>query len=310
MAAGGGPVSSTARPGAFGGRPWPASIPSQASVLGLLARRALRDGPSRWRPAFSWSPGPQGWAVVADGGFRRLAACLDPRGVGRPPSRPRSGARAYGCRRDDPRYTVLCASYSGNTEETLAATRRRPRGGFTGWWPPPGAAAARPGRASPSDPAAGRVSIPGRRLVHDGGPLEFAGPPVSGVPVPLLTSGSTWRLPRPSTITEWGPDAPEDSLAKLVARVCWGTSPVIAGRPDVARSPIAGDPSQQTRSIRRSPVSFPSLESTNEASRLDGAGEVAVRRPCSGTDSTAPPGQCPVELTDSSFASNAGRFRI
>jgi glucose/mannose-6-phosphate isomerase len=128
-----------------------------------------------------------------------------------------------------PSTLVFASSYSGNTEETLAAydeagERSCPRiVATTG-----GELAARARRDGvPVVPIPGgfqpRAAI-GYSLV---GALEAA---ALGGAAPSLRSEVEAAATLAETLAaEWGPDAPEDSLAKALARALHGTVPVIAG---------------------------------------------------------------------------------
>jgi glucose/mannose-6-phosphate isomerase len=128
-----------------------------------------------------------------------------------------------------PSTLVFASSYSGDTEETLsayddAAARGCPRiVATTG-----GALAARAREDSvPVVPIPGgfqpRAAI-GYALV---GALEAAF--LGGAAPSLRGEIEAAAALAESLVSEWGPDAPEDSLAKSIARSLHGTVPVIAG---------------------------------------------------------------------------------
>ena len=151
-----------------------------------------------------------------------------------------------------PESLVLCASYSGDTEETLACFEAA------------GAAGAQ------------------RVVLTTGGKLaELAreeGVPVIGVPAGMqpraaviyMTIGvlecaalcgaapglhaeiDTAAALLERLVEEWGPGAPDDSLAKSVARQLDGTIPVIHGASaTIAPGAALGDPDQRERRSRR-----------------------------------------------------------
>ncbi len=168
--------------------------------------------------------------VVAGMGGSAIGGALARAALGDHASRPIFVTRAYGLPPwTTPDTTVLCASYSGNTEETLACYE-----------------------------SAGALGAQ-RVVVSTGGRLA-AMAREDGVPVIPLPSGFQPRVavaymtvaaleiaalcgagPRLTSeidvaashaeqlVTEWGPDAPEDSLAKEIARGLLNTAPVIAG---------------------------------------------------------------------------------
>jgi glucose/mannose-6-phosphate isomerase len=168
--------------------------------------------------------------VVAGMGGSAIGGALARAAMGDHASRPIFITRAYGLPPwTTPDTMVLCASYSGDTEETLACYE-----------------------------SAGALGAK-RTVVTTGGRLaEMAR--ADGVPVIPLPSGFQPRAavaymivaslevaalcgagPRltpeidvaashiEQLVAEWGPDAAEDSLAKSIARGLSGTTPVIAG---------------------------------------------------------------------------------
>jgi glucose/mannose-6-phosphate isomerase len=171
-----------------------------------------------------------GGLIVAGMGGSAIGGALARAALADQASRPILAARGYGLPSwTTPDTTVLCASYSGNTEETLACFESA------------GALGAR------------------RIVVTTGGLLaeqaRAAGVPV--IPIPagfepraaiayLLVSalevaalcGAGPRLAAEIDVTsshleqlvaQWGPDADDDSLPKALARELHGTVPVIVG---------------------------------------------------------------------------------
>jgi glucose/mannose-6-phosphate isomerase len=168
--------------------------------------------------------------VVAGMGGSAIGGALARAALGDHASRPIFVTRAYGLPPwTTPDTMVLCASYSGDTEETLACYE-----------------------------SAGALGAK-RTVVTTGGHLAEAAR-ADGVPVIPLPSGFQPRAavaymivaslevaalcgagPRLTSeidvaashieqlVAEWGPDAAEDSLAKELARGILGTTPVIAG---------------------------------------------------------------------------------
>ena len=172
-----------------------------------------------WRAESARFPSPAGGELVVAGmggsaiGGDLAAAILD---------RPVRVARSYELDAG-PDALVLCASYSGDTEETLACFESAGESGAT------------------------------RAVVTTGGALaeaaRSAGVPVMGVPsglqpraaVVYMTVAALAAAGRAgpeveaaagllaSLADEWGPDAPEDSDAKRLARALAGTIPVAIG---------------------------------------------------------------------------------
>ena len=147
-----------------------------------------------------------------------------------------------------PDSLVLCASYSGNTEETLACFeaagrgRRRPRGAHHGRQA--GRARARRGRAG--DRRAGRDAAArgGRLHGRRGARVRRALRRGAGRARGDRHRGGAAR----TLVGEWGPEAADDSTAKALARALHGTLPVIHGAgPDGRRGAALEDPDQRER---------------------------------------------------------------
>jgi glucose/mannose-6-phosphate isomerase len=171
-----------------------------------------------------------GGMVVAGMGGSGIGGALARAALGDQASRPMFVTRVYGLPSwTTPETTVLCCSYSGNTEETLACYE-----------------------------SAGHLGA--RRVVATTGGRLAAMAREEGVPVIPLPSGFQPRAavgymivaalevaarcgvgPRMSTeidvaashsqqlAEEWGPDSAEGSLAKEIARALHGSIPVVAG---------------------------------------------------------------------------------
>jgi glucose/mannose-6-phosphate isomerase len=197
-------------------------------VLGLPEQ--LRDAMWRAQSAQLEPHDAPGGLVVAGMGGSAIGGALARAALGDRASRPIMLARAYAL----PAWTttdttVLCASYSGNTEETLAAYE-----------------------------AAGALGAR-RMAVTTGGKLADAAR-AEGVPVIPLPGGFQPRAAVAYTfvialevaclcgagerlhseidvaaanaerlVAEWGPEAPEESMAKELARGLHGTIPQVAG---------------------------------------------------------------------------------
>ncbi|MDX6630771.1 MAG: glucose/mannose-6-phosphate isomerase, partial [Gaiellales bacterium] len=190
----------------------------------------LRDAVWRVESAIMQDWDTSDGLVVAGMGGSAIGGALARAALGDHASRPIFVTRAYGLPTwTTPDTMVLCASYSGDTEETLACYESA------------GALGAR------------------RTVVTTGGRLgEMAR--ADGVPVIPLPAGFQPRAavaymivaalevaalcgagPRLTAeidvaashieqlVSEWGPDAPEDSLSKQIARGLHGTIPVVAG---------------------------------------------------------------------------------
>ena len=174
-----------------------------------------------------------GGLVVAGMGGSAIGGALARAVLGDRASRPIVIARDYALPPwTTPDTTVLCASYSGNTEETLAAYEAA------------GALGARRIVCTTGGKLAERARADGVPVI----PLPGGFQPRAAVGYSLVvalevaalcgvgercTPRSTSPPPTPSGWSaQWGPDAPEDSLAKPLARGLHGT--------DRRRSPAPG----------------------------------------------------------------------
>jgi glucose/mannose-6-phosphate isomerase len=134
-----------------------------------------------------------------------------------------------------PDTMVLCSSYSGDTEETLAAYEAAGALGAYRIVCTTGGRLAAEARADgvPVIPLPGayqpRAAI-GYSLVVA---LEVAA--LAGVAERLHTEIDVASAHAEQLVSRWGPDAPEDSLAKRLARSLLGTTPQIAGAGLTAR---------------------------------------------------------------------------
>jgi glucose/mannose-6-phosphate isomerase len=201
-------------------------------MLGLVEEQPAHLTDALWRvesAGIEAQDAPGGLAVCAMGGSA-IGADIAAGVIGRRGERPMITLRGYELAPWIGEDTaVLCGSYSGNTEETLAAYA-----------------------------AAGEVGARRIALTTGGKLAELAradGVPVIGVPsgmqpraaVGYMTvcalevaalAGAAPSLQseveaaaalQKQLLGEWGPDAPEDSLAKSLARTLHGTIPVVYG---------------------------------------------------------------------------------
>jgi glucose/mannose-6-phosphate isomerase len=199
-----------------------------ADVLGLPEH--LRDALWRVESASLRPEDSRGGLVVAAMGGSAIGGSLALAALGDRASRPIFVARDYGL----PAWTttdttVLCSSYSGDTEETLAAYDAAGALGARRIVCTTGgklAAAAR-GDGIPVIPLPGgfqpRAAV-GYALVVA---LEVAA--LCGCGEHLHTEIDVAAAHAERLVADWGPDAPEDSLAKSLARSLSGTTVQIAG---------------------------------------------------------------------------------
>jgi glucose/mannose-6-phosphate isomerase len=190
----------------------------------------LRDALWRVQSANLEPHDAPGGLVVAGMGGSAIGGALARAALGDRASRPIMVARSYELPPwATPDTTVLCASYSGNTEETLAVYEAA------------GALGARRIAAT----TGGKLAEAARRDKVPVIPLPGAFQPRAAVAYSIVVAlevaglcGAGERLHAEIDVAaahaerlvrEWGPDGPEDSLAKQVARGLHGTIVQVAG---------------------------------------------------------------------------------
>jgi glucose/mannose-6-phosphate isomerase len=196
----------------------------------LAVPEHLRDALWRVESAImeEWDT-PAGMVVAGMGGSA-IGGALARAALGDHATRPIFVTRAYGLPTwTTPDTTVLCASYSGNTEETLACFESAGALGARRVVVTTGGRLAEMARADgvPVIPLPGgfqpRAAVAYVTVVA----LEVAA--MCGVGPRLTSEIDVAASHSEFLVAEWGPDAPEDSLAKTVARELLGTIPVIMG---------------------------------------------------------------------------------
>jgi glucose/mannose-6-phosphate isomerase len=199
-----------------------------ADVLDLPEH--LRDALWRVESANLTAQDSPGGLVVAGMGGSAIGGALASAVLGDRASRPITTARDYALPPwTTPDTTVLCASYSGTTEETLAAYDAAGALGARRIVCTTGGQLAESARADgvPVIPLPGayqpRAAI-GYALVVA---LEVAA--LAGICERLHTEIDVAAAHAEKLVADWGPDAPEDSMAKRLARALHGTTPQIAG---------------------------------------------------------------------------------
>jgi glucose/mannose-6-phosphate isomerase len=207
---------------------------------------------------------------------------------------------------------VLCASYSGNTEETLACYESAGALGARRTVVTTGGRLAEMARADgiPVIPLPGGFQPRAAIAYMIVAALEVAALCGAG---PRLTSeidvaaSHTEQL-----VAEWGPDAAEDSLAKQLARSLHGTTPVIAGAG--LTTPIAYRWKTQINENAKQPAFFNELPELdhNELAGWEGAQDVGRFSAIFLDDSDAHPRvKARMDLTESTIAGNAAScFRL
>ncbi len=196
----------------------------------LALPEQLRDALMRVETArmVPWDS-PDGLVVAGMGGSA-IGGALARAALGDQASRPLLAAQTYGLPPwTTPETTVLCASYSGETEETLACYEAAGALGARRVVVTTGGALASMARSDrvPVIPLPGGFQPRAAVAYMTVAALEVAALCGAG---PRLTSeidvaaAHTERL-----VAEWGPDGAPDGLAKGLARMLGGTVPVIAG---------------------------------------------------------------------------------
>ncbi|HWF54107.1 MAG TPA: SIS domain-containing protein, partial [Solirubrobacteraceae bacterium] len=190
----------------------------------------LRDALWRVESANLSAHDAVGGMVVAGMGGSAIGGSLAREVLGDRASRPIAIARDYGLPGwTTPETTVLCSSYSGNTEETLAAYEAAGALGARRIVATTGGKLAEAARAEkvPVIPLPGgfqpRAAVAYGLVIA----LEVAG--LSGAGERLhaeidVAAGHAERL-----LNAWGPDARDDALPKELARGLHGTVPQIVG---------------------------------------------------------------------------------
>jgi glucose/mannose-6-phosphate isomerase len=168
--------------------------------------------------------------VIAGVGQSAIAGMIARAGMGDHASRPILAARAYGLPPwTTPETTVLCASYSGETEETLACFEAAGLLGCPRVVVTSGGRLAQLARAEdvPVIPMAGGLTSATAIGYVVVAALEVAAQCEAG---PRLTSEIDVAAEHlEELVTAWGPESAEDSEAKTLARALQGTVPVIIG---------------------------------------------------------------------------------
>jgi glucose/mannose-6-phosphate isomerase len=190
----------------------------------------LRDALWRVESArLSPQDSPGGLVVAAMGGSA-VGGMLALAALGDRASRPIVVARDYGLPAwTTPDTTVLCASYSGETEEALAAYEAAGALGARRIVSTTGGALARSARADgiPVIPLPGGFQP--RAAVGYGLVVALEVAALAGCCEPLRTEIDVAAAHAEHLVQEWGTSSDEDSLAKTIARSLHGTVPQIAG---------------------------------------------------------------------------------
>jgi len=251
--------------------------------------------------------------VVAGMGGSAIGGDLARVALGDHASRPIFTARDYGLPGwTTPDTTVLCASYSGNTEETLACYESAGALGARRTVVTTGGKLAEMARADgvPVIPLPGGFQPRAAVAYMTVAALEVAA--ISGAGPRLTSEIDVAASHTEQLVAEWGPDAPEDSLAKEIARGLYGTTPVIAGAG--LTTPIAYRWKTQINENAKQPAfnhELPELDH-NELVGWDGAQDVGRFSAVFLDDSDAHPRvKARMDLTEQLISGNAAAsFRL
>jgi glucose/mannose-6-phosphate isomerase len=251
--------------------------------------------------------------VVAGMGGSAIGGALARAALGDHASRPIFVTRAYGLPTwTTPDTMVLCASYSGNTEETLACYESAGALGAKRTVVTTGGRLAEMARADgvPVIPLPGGFQPRAAVAYMIVAALEVAA--LCGAGSRLTSEIDVAASHLEQLVSEWGPDAAEDSLAKETARGLLGTTPVIAGAG--LTSPIAYRWKTQINENAKQPAfwhELPELDH-NEISGWEGARDVGRFSAVFLDDSDAHPRvKERMDLTERLIAGNAtASFRL
>jgi glucose/mannose-6-phosphate isomerase len=208
-----------------------ASVDASDALADVLALpEHLRDAVWRVESARLEAEDAPGGLVVAGMGGSAIGGALARAALGDRASRPIVLARGYALPAwTTPDTTVLCSSYSGNTEETLAAFEAAGALGARRIAATTGGRLADAARADgvPIIPLPGgfqpRAAVAYSLVIA----LEIAG--ICGVGERLHAEIDVAAAHAERLVAEWGPDGPDDCLPKELARGLHGTVAQIAG---------------------------------------------------------------------------------
>jgi len=251
--------------------------------------------------------------VVAGMGGSAIGGALARAALGDHLSRPIFVTRGYGLPTwTTPDTMVVCASYSGDTEETLACYESAGALGAKRTVVTTGGRLAEMARGDgvPVIPLPGGLQPRAAVAYMTVAALEMAA--LCGVGPRLTSEIDVAASHTEQLVAEWGPEAAEDSLAKGVARGLLGTTPVIAGAG--LTTPIAHRWKTQINENAKQPAfwnELPELDH-NEIVGWEGAGDVGRFSAVYLDDSDAHPRlKERMDLTERLIAGNAAAsFRL
>jgi glucose/mannose-6-phosphate isomerase len=273
----------------------------------------LRDALWRVESAIMQDWDTSAGLVVAGMGGSAIGGALARAALGDHSSRPIFVTRAYGLPPwTTPDTMVLCASYSGNTEETLACYESAGALGAMRTVVTTGGSLAEMARADgvPVIPLPSGFQPRAAVAYMIVAALEVAA--LCGVGPRLTSEIDVAASHTEQLVAEWGPDTQEDSLAKEIARGLLGTTPVIAGAG--LTTPVAYRWKTQINENAKQPAfanELPELDH-NELAGWEGARDVGRFSAVFLDDSDAHPRvKARMDLTERVVAPNAAAsFRV
>lgn len=279
----------------------------------LAVPEHLRDALWRVESAIMQDWDTQAGLVVAGMGGSAIGGALARAALGDHASRPIFVTRAYGLPPwTTPDTMVLCASYSGNTEETLACYESAGALGAKRTVVTTGGQLAEMARGDgvPVIPLPGGFQPRAAVAYMIVAALEVAA--LCGVGPRLTSEIDVAASHTEQLVAEWGPDAAEDSLAKRLAHSLLGTTPVIAGAG--LTTPIAYRWKTQVNENAKQPCFFNELPELdhNELAGWEGAPDTGSFSAVFLDDSDAHPRvKARMELTERAIAGSAvASFRL
>jgi glucose/mannose-6-phosphate isomerase len=201
-------------------------------MLGDVLAQPHQLGDALWRAQSAGVPSQDrpGGLIVCGMGGSAIGGDLAAAALGDRATRPITTVRGYALESwTGPDSLVLCASYSGNTEETLACFEAAGAAGAGRVALTTGGQLAEAARAEGVPVIGVPAGMQPRAAVvyMVVGVLECAA--LCGAAPGLHAEVDTAAELLTALVEEWGPDAPEDSAAKALARQLQGTIPVVHG---------------------------------------------------------------------------------
>ena len=201
-------------------------------MLEDVLAQPIQLGDALWRAQSAGVPARDlpGGLVVCGMGGSAIGGDLAAAGLGDRATRPIATVRGYALESwVSPDTLVLCSSYSGDTEETLACFEAAGAVGAERAVLTTGGALAQAAREEGAPVIGAPAGMQPRAAVlyMTIGALECAA--MAGAAPAIHSEIDAAGALLGDLVAEWGPDAPEDSLAKRIAHELRGTVPVVHG---------------------------------------------------------------------------------